>query len=67
MFKTTVKIDANGDRCELLCRFLRDDKRPECVLFGRRLSIISGGYLLPAYLRCADCKKAEKATEKGNA
>ena len=67
MFKHTVEIQGQDDNCAYACKFLRHDKRPECTLFGKRLSIVSGGYLLPRYLRCADCKKAEKAAEKDHA
>jgi hypothetical protein len=63
-FKMTVQVETVDQYCNYMCRFLRHDKRPECALFGKRLSIVDGGYLLAQYLRCADCKKADKAAEK---
>ena len=66
-FNMTVEIQTTvGDQCAYTCRFLRHERRPECTLFQKRLSTVSGGYTLTGYLRCADCKKAEKAAEKAN-
>lgn len=64
MFKYTVEIHTSGDRCDR-CPLMRYGQHIECGLFGKRLRPVDG-YLITDYLRCADCKKAEKAAEKAN-
>lgn len=64
-FKMTVEIRTTGDECWQSCRFLRDDPHTECTLFQKRLKE-TGNYPYTSVLRCADCKKAEKAAEKAN-
>ena len=66
-FKMTVEVETVDHYCDYMCAFLWKERRAECRLFGKRLSFVTGGFLMPQYLRCADCKKAEKAAEKGNA
>ena len=61
-FKMTVEIETFGDECATVCPFLRYS---ECAFFGKKLRSAAGWY--GKWLRCADCKEAEKAAEKADA
>lgn len=62
MFKITVEIATFGHECAARCRFLGGG---ECRLWRRKLRESPGW--ANVWLRCADCKKAEKAAENADA